>query len=81
MYAAGLKLLEYARDKFGVGRVYATADCTNLASTRTLEKLVLATAVGEVKRSENVLSWPLEKKVEGRELNSKGLAWEWSLGA
>lgn len=79
VYAAVVKLLEYAREEFGVARVYASADCKNERSRRVLERLVRDTAVGEVKSGQVLLKWPSEKRVHGRESDSLSWFWEWSI--
>jgi RimJ/RimL family protein N-acetyltransferase len=79
MFAAGIKLLEYAREEFGVKRIYSSVDCKNEVSAKVIEKLARATAVGEIKKSEAMLTWPVEKMVERSGVESLSLIWEWSI--
>jgi hypothetical protein len=80
MFFAAIKLLQYAREEWGVDKIYSTADCENLASRRTLEKVVERTKVGSVEGGKVVLTWPVGKmgvKTE-EERERESFWWEWS---
>jgi L-amino acid N-acyltransferase YncA len=80
MRAAGRTLLRYAANEFGVRRVYASADVLNVASGRILARLARETATGDVLVGSTYLTWPVEKKVEGRSVVSPSTTWTWSIG-
>jgi hypothetical protein len=112
MVAAGTAVLGWARDAFGVTRVYSryvslvwriillrasnrgdavpsttrartdwvnSADCMNPGSGKVIERVAAKTSVGEVKKGEKILSWPVEKVVTGRKVDSLSRTWEWSI--
>jgi hypothetical protein len=55
--------------------VYSSADVRNPASARVIESLSRETANGEVVEGSRILSWPVEKKVEGRGVESPRQTW------
>ena len=79
MQAAGRKLLQYAAKEFGIQTVYSSADIMNPASARVIESLSRETATGEVVKGIKILSWPVEKRVEGRQVESPSQTWIWSI--
>jgi hypothetical protein len=51
----------------------------NPASGRTIEKVSVETAVGEIEQGTKTLRWAAEKVVKGREPESLSRTWEWSI--
>lgn len=56
-----------------------SADCMNPGSGKVIERVAAKTSVGEVKEGEKILSWPVEKVVTGRIVDSLSRTWEWSV--
>ena len=80
MVAAAKVALRWAREEFGVEEIYGSADCTNGRSERVMARVVRETSVvGSVLEGREVLSWPVEKKIEGREVDSLSKVWEWKV--
>jgi len=44
-----------------------------------MDRVSRETAVGEVKKGTKFITWPVEKKVEGREVDSLSKTWEWKI--
>jgi RimJ/RimL family protein N-acetyltransferase len=79
MQAAGRKLLHYAVSDFRIRTVYSSVDIRNPASARVIESLSRETTKGEVVKGSRILSWPVEKKVEGRGEESPSQTWMWDI--
>lgn len=78
MVIAAKAALEWAKREFGVRRVVSRADGQNARSIRVIERVSRETAVGEVRRWEKWLVWPVEKRV-GKEVRSLSFNWEWEV--
>lgn len=79
MVAAAKPALAWAKSEFGVEKVYGSADCVNVRSKRVMERIAAETGGGTVVRGATVLSWPMEKVIQGREVESLSRTWEWSI--
>jgi len=77
--AAAKVALKWAKEEFGVGNVFGSADCCNPRSEGVMDRVSRETAVGEVKKGTKFITWPVEKKVEGREVDSLSKTWEWKI--
>jgi RimJ/RimL family protein N-acetyltransferase len=76
---AAKAVLRWAKEEFGVVNVFSSADCCNPRSAGVLERVSRETATGEVRKGTKILNWPVEKQVDGREVESLSQTWEWTI--
>jgi len=79
MIEAAKAAIRWAKEEFGLEKVFGSADCANLGSRKVMERVVRETATGEVRVGEKWYDWPVEKLVEGREVRSVSRTWEWNV--
>jgi RimJ/RimL family protein N-acetyltransferase len=77
MYVACKEVLKYAANEFGIRKVYCSADVCNPASRRNIERLVKD--YKDVVVASKISTWPPNKKVEGRKVDSPSTSWTWAI--
>ena len=79
MVPAAKAVLKWAKEEFGIGKVFSTADRMNPQSAAVIDRVSRETSIADVQKGEMILTWPVEKKVAGREVNSISTIWTWSI--